>query len=142
MSQKPRKTTFEVLGDAEEMYGIPGLPFVPAVKVPAGHDLIFISGVLGPATAEDPATDIRSEARRAFRHMADVLALAGATFDDVVSVDKFIVDMERHNPVIVEVMHEFFTRMPSSTTVEVTRLVPADLRFEIKAVAAVRAEPR
>ncbi|MHC5256379.1 RidA family protein [Streptomyces sp. UC4497] len=140
MNQKPRNTTFEVLGDTEEMYGIPDMPFVPAIKVPAGHDLVFVSGILGPPTPEDPATDMRSEARRAFRHMADVLASAGATFDDVVSVDKFIVDMERNNPVIVEVLHEFFTHLPTSTTVEVPRLVPADLRFEIKCVAAIKAE--
>lgn len=129
---------FEVLGDNVEMYGIPGMPFVPAIRVPAGHDLIFISGVMGMPTPKDPGpTDIRSETHRAFRRMKEVLDLAGATFDDVVMVTKFLSDVENDNPTVAEVMAEYFPNMPTSTSVEVTRLIPP-IKMEINAIAAVK----
>ena len=128
---------FEVIGDTEELYGIKGLPFVPAIRVPAGRDLIFVSGVLGGPVPGDDATDIRSETHRLFRTMEKVLGWSGATLADVISVNKFLVDVDRDNPTIVEVMGEYFETFPTSTTVEVPRLVPPDLKLEVSAIAAV-----
>jgi enamine deaminase RidA (YjgF/YER057c/UK114 family) len=120
------------------MYEIAGMPFVPAIRVPAGCDLIFISGVMGlPVSYDDGPADIRSESHRAFRRMKDILELSGATFDDVVLVTKFVADVEKNNAVVAEVMAEYFTNMPTSTTVEVTRLIPP-INMEINAIAAVR----
>ena len=115
---------FEVIGDTEELDGIKGLPFVPAIRVPAGRDLIFVSGVLGGPVPGDDATDIRSETHRLFRTMEKVLGWSGATLADVISVNKFLVD-------------EYFEKFPTSTTVEVPRLVPPDLKLEVSAIAAV-----
>lgn len=129
---------FTVIGDAEEMYGIAGMPFVPAIRVPAGCDLIFISGVMGmPVPYDQGPTDIRSESHRAFRRMKEILAKSGATFDDVVLVTKFVADVEKNNATVAEVMAEYFEQMPTSTTVEVTRLIPP-INMEINAIAAVR----
>jgi enamine deaminase RidA (YjgF/YER057c/UK114 family) len=128
---------FEVIGDTEELYGIKGLPFVPAIRVPAGRDLIFVSGVLGGPVPGDDATDIRSETHRLFRTMEKVLGWSGATLADVISVNKFLVDVDRDNPTVVEVMGEYFEKFPTSTTVEVPRLVPPDLKLEVSAIAAV-----
>ncbi|MCE7002259.1 RidA family protein [Kibdelosporangium philippinense] len=104
---------FEVIGDTERIYGLSGLPFVPAVRVPAGRDLVFLSGVLGGATPDDDASDIRSETHRLFRNMARVLAEAGAEFTDIVSVTKFLVDIERDNSAVVEVMRQYFPVFPT-----------------------------
>ncbi|WP_326836956.1 Rid family hydrolase [Amycolatopsis rhabdoformis] len=129
---------FTVIGDTEALTGVAGLPFVPAIRIPAGADLIFVSGVLGgPKNPGDP-TDLRAELHRLFRNLEQVLNLSGATIADVVNVNKFLVDIDRDNAVVVEVMREYFERMPTSTTVEVTRLVPGDLRVEVSAIAAVR----
>ena len=128
---------FEVIGDTEELYGIKGLPFVPAIRVPAGRDIIFVSGVLGGPVPGDDATDIRSETHRLFRTMEKVLGWSGATLADVISVNKFLVDVDRDNPTIVEVMGEYFEKFPTSTTVEVPRLVPPDLKLEVSCIAAV-----
>lgn len=129
---------FTVVGDAEQLYGFPGLPFVPAIRVPAGCDLIFVSGALGTPRDDDQDTDLRAETRRCFERLAEVLALSGATLDDVVSVTKLLVDIDRDNATVVEVMNEFFPRLPTSTTFEVSRLVPPDYRLEVNAIAAVR----
>lgn len=143
MVQDTRKDSpFTVLGDNEEIYGIAGMPFVPGIKVPAGCDLVFVSGVMGIPVAHDEPdgpTDIRSEAHRAFRRLGEVLAMGGATFDDVVMVTKFIVDAPTNNPVVAEVMAEYFDNMPTSTTVEVPRLM-IPIKMEVNAIAAVRPE--
>ena len=81
---------FEVIGDTEELYGIKGLPFVPAIRVPAGRDLIFVSGVLGGPVPGDDATDIRSETHRLFRTMEKVLGWSGADARRCHSSLKFI----------------------------------------------------
>jgi enamine deaminase RidA (YjgF/YER057c/UK114 family) len=132
---------FTRLGSTKEMLGVE-YPYVPAIRVPAGCDLVFLSGATGLSRDGEGAPDLRSEVRRAFENLAESLALAGAGFDDVVSITKLLVDIERDNETVVEVMHEFFPRLPTSTTFEVSRLVPPDLRVEVNAVAAVRAQPK
>lgn len=128
---------FTVIGDTEEMTGIAGLPYVPAIRIPAGADLIFVSGILGGPKSPDDPTDLRSEMHRLFGNLEQVLAMSGASISDVVNVNKFLVDIDRDNEIVVEVMHEYFKRMPTSTTVEVPRLVPPNLRVEVSAIAAV-----
>lgn len=124
-------------GDSEQIYGVPGLPFVPAIRVPAGHDLIFASGTLGLTAADGVPGDIRSETRAAIGNLKKILESAGATLDDVISVTKFLVDIARDYPAVKEVVNEYLGHLPTSTTVEVTRLVPDGARIEINAVAAV-----
>lgn len=134
----PDTRPFTVIGDTEEMTGVAGLPYVPAIRVPAGADLIFVSGVLGGRTAEDTGEDLASEVHRMFRNLQKILGMSGASIADVISVTKVLVDIDRDNDTVVEIMHEYFDRMPTSTTFEAPRLVPRDLRVEVNAIAAVR----
>lgn len=140
MTSPPARPVFESFGDSEDIYGVPGLPFVPAIRVPANRDLIFVSGVLGPPSADDDEPGMRAEVGRLLRNLERILGLSGASLDDVVSVTKFLVNISRDNSEVVEGMKEFFAHLPTSTTVEVSRLVPGDLRLEISAVAAVPAK--
>jgi len=134
---------FTSIGDTGDLYGRPELPFVPAIRVPAGCDLIFVSGALGAPKAGDEEMDLRAETRRCFENLAAVLALSDAGLADVVSITKLLVDIERDNETIVAVLNEFFPdHLPTSTTFEVARLVPPDLRIEINAIAAVRPADR
>ncbi|MEW2506664.1 RidA family protein [Amycolatopsis sp. CA-161197] len=129
---------FTVIDETGEKTGVSGLPLVPAIRIPAGADLIYVSGVLGGPKNPDDPTDLRSEMHRLFANLEHVLALSGATIADVINVGKFLVDVDRDNEIVVEVMREYFKRMPTSTTVEVSRLVPPNLRVEVSAIAAVR----
>jgi 2-iminobutanoate/2-iminopropanoate deaminase len=122
---------------------LPHLPFVPAIRVSAGADLIFVSGVLGTPDrlpgSDDPSPpgDISVEAERVFTRIADVLARSGATLADVVKVTKYMLDLEQH-PAVVAVMRKHFgNHLPASTTVEVSRLVPKGFGLEVEAIAAV-----
>ena len=132
---------FMAHGDSGDLYGSPGLPFVPAIRIPSGGDLVFVSGCLGLPIPGDAEKDVRSEVRRAFRALSRSLAYAGAALDDVVSVTKFLFDLERDNAIVVEETRAHLPHLPTSTTVEVVRLVPPDLHFEICAVAVVRNRP-
>jgi 2-iminobutanoate/2-iminopropanoate deaminase len=122
-------------------------PFVPAIRVRAGTDLIFISGVLGggdemlPNGEPIPPGDIRIEAERVFTRIKDTLALAGGSLGDVVRITKYMTDLDQH-PAVVEVMRKHFgPHLPTSTTIEVRRLVPKGLGLEVDAIAAVPASP-
>ena len=126
------------IGSAEEIYGIPGLPFTPAIRVSGAHELVFVSGVLGPATAEDSSDDVEAEVRRAYRNLERVLAAAGGTMSDIVSMTKYVKDIGRNNAAVEAVTLAALPHLTTTTTVEVVRLVPADLHFEVSVIAAVR----
>ncbi|WP_341996637.1 Rid family hydrolase [Microbacterium sp. LWH7-1.2] len=125
-------------GSAEEVYGIPGLPFAPAIRVTGDHELIFVAGVLGPATAEDPSESVEAEVRRAYRNLERVLESAGGTLGDIVSMTKYVKDIAANNAVVESVTKTALPHLTTTTTVEIVRLVPADLHFEVSAIAAVR----
>jgi 2-iminobutanoate/2-iminopropanoate deaminase len=119
------------------------LPFVPAIRVRAGTDLVFVSGVLGsgeemlPSGEPKPPGDIRIEAERVFTRIRDTLALAGADLSDVVRITKYMTDLDQHGAV-VEVMRKHFGKhLPTSTTIEVRRLVPKGFGLEVDAIAAI-----
>lgn len=123
----------------------PHFRFVPAMRVRASSDLIFLSGIIGTPDVmpkgldEEAIGDIRTQATRLFERMKSLLAVAGADFCDVVRITKYMTDLEQHGPV-VEVMCEYFgDHLPASTTIEVRRLVPPGFGLEIDAIAAVPA---
>ncbi len=119
------------------------LPLVPAVRIESGATLLYISGVLAAPDGFDddgaplPPPDIVEETHRVLSDIGRQLEEAGATFEDVVRVQKFLTDLDEH-PQVVQVMREYFgTVWPTSTTIEVPRLVYRGFRLEIDAVAVI-----
>ncbi len=107
-------------------------PYSQAVRV---GDWLFLSGSLGidPATGEFVPGDAAAQARKALENMREVLAAAGATFDQVVKTTVFMADMDDFVPVNA-VYGEFFTGTPPArSAVQVARL-PKDGFVEIEAV--------
>jgi enamine deaminase RidA (YjgF/YER057c/UK114 family) len=82
--------------------------------------------------------DIRAQARQVFDNLRAALQAVGATFDQVVKLNYYVVDATRM-PVIREVRDEYLDpeRLPASTAVEVRRLVRDDLLIEVEAVAVI-----
>jgi 2-iminobutanoate/2-iminopropanoate deaminase len=119
------------------------LPFVPAIKVRAESTLVFVSGMMG--TPEDmaaggpptPPEDIRTEAERIFTRMRAILELSGASMQQVVKITKYMTDLDQHDAVVAVMREHFGDHLPTSTTVEVRRLVLPGFRLEIDAVAAM-----
>jgi 2-iminobutanoate/2-iminopropanoate deaminase len=131
MSEHDRSWTPVVL-PAE--YRPPAGAYSPAVR--AGN-LIFVSGQVpkDPRTGQTLPGDILQQTRAVLENTARVLAAAGATLDDVVSVTAYLADIDDWEA-FNEVYRETFNRpYPSRTT------VGAELRgflVEISVIAVVR----
>lgn len=122
------------------------LPFVPAIRT-RSSDLIFVSGVIGVPADYNPQEPVASvpievEAERVFIQIRDTLALAGAGFGDVVRITKYMTDLNEHNGVVAVMRKYFGEHLPTSTTIEVKRLVPLGFRLEIDVIAAVPADKK
>ena len=126
-----RREEYRVAGQAE-----PISHYTDAVR--AG-DLLFVSGIV-PVDGDGRLVggdDVVEQARQVFRNLGDILAAAGAGFDDVVKVTLFLTEIDERpliNPVRQEVFGE--TR-PASTLVEVSRLAVPGARLEVEAVAVL-----
>jgi enamine deaminase RidA (YjgF/YER057c/UK114 family) len=104
----------------------------PAVQV---GELLFVAGCTGASAIADGP---RAEMRRAYEEIGEVLAAAGASWDDVVSMNTFHVDFRRDIDAMVEIHREFVSKepFPAWTAVGVTQLYEPDAVVEI-AVTAV-----
>lgn len=80
--------------------------------------------------------DMQAQAVQIFENLKAALAAVNATFDDVVKLTYFVVDMSQMQ-VIREVRNRYLNpaRLPASTAVEVRGLVRKELLLEIEAIA-------
>jgi enamine deaminase RidA (YjgF/YER057c/UK114 family) len=74
------------------------IPIATSVRVPAGKDIVFISGMLpavanaeAPAGTPDAYGDTRTQGLSVLGRLEEALAAEGLTFADVVSVRVFLV---------------------------------------------------
>ena len=84
--------------------------------------------------------DMRVQVERVFENLKACLAAAGATFDDVVKITYFVVDLKaEHVAHIREVRkkHLSATNPPASSLVGVAALVVPDWMIEIELTAVV-----
>jgi enamine deaminase RidA (YjgF/YER057c/UK114 family) len=113
--------------------------YTHVVEVVSGRP-VYISGqvaldatgsLVGPG-------DIRAQAQQVFDNLRAALQAVGATLDQVVKLNYYVVDATQM-PVIREVRDEYLDpeRLPASTAVEVRRLVRDDLLIEVEAVAVI-----
>lgn len=123
------------------------MPFAPGILV-AGGKLLFISGCTAmnlyhshPHRPEEFVfpEDIGEQARRVLNNIKLTLDKCGIAFKDIVKVTKYFTDIDGQD-VVNAIMKEpryFGDHLPTSTTVEVRRLVVPGLKLEIEAVAVV-----
>jgi 2-iminobutanoate/2-iminopropanoate deaminase len=133
----PRKLTrLQPAGLAKRV--IDGRVVYSQVVVAEVGRLAFIAGQL----ARDPAGnvvgkgDMRAQIRQVGENIKTALAAVGATLDDVVKTTTYVTDIEeffKH----VDVRMDYFGGMPTSTTVQVSRLAHPDFLVEIEVVAAL-----
>ncbi len=111
--------------------------FVHAARIPAGSDVIQVSGLT--SRARDGSThvpnDIKAQTRHILENLKKILAEADATLEDVAKVTVYITNMD-HFGAIHEIRRQYFTKTrPASTMVEVSKLVNNDMLIEIEAIA-------
>jgi 2-iminobutanoate/2-iminopropanoate deaminase len=121
---------------------------VPVIKVRNAGALLFVSGAtanpLYHKHPHDPAEltppeDIREQTRRVMDNLKLVLDASNARFQDVVKVTKYLTRMDEQDAVWSEMKPYFGDHLPTSTTVEVSRLVVEGLRLEVDLIAVLDA---
>jgi reactive intermediate/imine deaminase len=105
-----------------------------------GSHMVFISGqialdVEGNVVGVD---DMGAQAEQVFQNLRAALAEVNATFDDVVKLTYFVVDIAQMQ-VIREVRSRYLSaeHLPASSAVEVRRLVLPELLLEVEAIAVL-----
>ena len=120
------------------------MPFAPGIKIRAGTDMLYLSGCTAlplyhahPHVVKDLhfPEDVKEQTRLVLTNIKKVLDAAGATFRDVIVANIFVTDMNDQDK-IGQVMGEFFQgQFPTSTLVEVRRLVVDGLKLEVEVIA-------
>lgn len=120
------------------------MPYAPGIIVAAGRRTLYLSGCTAlplyhahPHVHEelDPPDDIAEQTRLALDNIGKVLKAAGANFEHIVRADISITDMDEQDR-MQEVIREYFRgQFPTSTLVEVRRLVVSGLKVEINCIA-------
>lgn len=123
------------------------MPYAPAIKV-TGGSMLFCAGVTAapvyhshphvPEEFESMPDDMDGQARAALENLKKGLEAAGATFEDVISADRFLTDMEEQDD-LNKVWAEYFGESkPATTTVQVVRMATDPrCKIEINAIAIV-----
>jgi 2-iminobutanoate/2-iminopropanoate deaminase len=104
----------------------------------ASDDFVFCSGQVGldPQTGELVAGGIEEQTRRALENLGAVLAAGGASFDAVVKVTAYLIDMNEFksfNEVYAEVLGG---ARPARATIGVAAL-PLGARVEVECIARI-----
>jgi 2-aminomuconate deaminase len=118
-------------------------------------NLLFLSGV-GPRTAGSDATDsevpglsldkngnflafdFEAQCRSVFSNVKIILEESGSSWEELIDVTVFLVNMKRDFHVYNRVYAEFFKdNMPCRTTVEINSL-PTPIAIELKCIASIK----
>jgi 2-iminobutanoate/2-iminopropanoate deaminase len=105
--------------------------------VAARGELVYLSGQtpIDPASGRLVEGDVSAQVRQVFANLEQVLGAAGLSFDDVVKVNVFLVDMADFAAMNDVYATVFAPPHPARTTVAVAGL-PLGARVEIELVAA------
>ncbi len=98
-------------------------------------DTLYIAGQVGRDEKLNVLDGAEAQYVQAFENVAKVLTAAGATFDNVVDMVTYHVDIT-DLPAFIEVKNRYFTHeMPAWTGIGVSALAMPGLLIEIKCVA-------
>lgn len=110
--------------------------YAPAVRV---GDLLFCAGQVGRTADLQVIEDPEQQFTAAWENLRSVLAAADCSFEDVVEMTTYHVDMSQHMAVFREVKNRVFPKgLCAWTCVGVSELAHPGLLVEIKCVAARR----
>jgi enamine deaminase RidA (YjgF/YER057c/UK114 family) len=109
--------------------------YTHVVEVTGPGRIVYIAGQLGFGR-DGRAGDFRTQAVQAFENLKAALAAVGATFDHVVKLNNYLVDIRQNLPIYREVRDKYVNTAapPASTTIGVPALAREDALFEVEAV--------
>lgn len=113
-------------------------------------NLLFLSGI-GPRTVTNDipglqldangnfaAFDFEAQCRSVFDNVRKVLEASGSSWDQLVDVTVFLVNMKRDFPIYNKIYAEYFKdNQPCRTTVGISEL-PTSIAIELKCIAEIQ----
>lgn len=124
--------------------GLPVLPGFSQVVTATEGKIVFISGQVALDANNEVVGkgDLRAQVVQTFENLKGALGAVGATFDDVLKTNTYIVN---YTPDMIGVVREVRSqylpqeKAPASTLIGVQALVFEDLLIEIEAFALLKA---
>jgi enamine deaminase RidA (YjgF/YER057c/UK114 family) len=106
------------------------------VEITGPGRIVYIAGQLGVKPDGKLAGDFRAQAVQAFENLKAALAAVGATFNDVVKVNNYLVDIPANIGIYREVRDKYanMSQPPASTTIGVPALARDGALFEVEAI--------
>jgi enamine deaminase RidA (YjgF/YER057c/UK114 family) len=106
------------------------------VEITGPGRIVYIAGQLGVTPDGKMAGEFRAQVVQAFENLKNALAAVGATFDDVVKLNNYLVDITANIPIYREIRDKYVNtaRPPASTTVGVPALARDGALFEVEAI--------
>jgi len=113
------------------------------VATVTGGTLVFVSGQValdksGNVVGKD---DFRAQVQQVFENLKAAVEAAGGTFDDVVKLNTYLLDLSPSHLVEFREVRDKYVNVknpPASTAVQVPRLFRSEFLVEIEAVAVVK----
>ncbi len=107
-----------------------------ATLVPAGADLLFVSGQVGVGPDGRTPQAIEDQTAQAFDNLIAILAAAGMSADDLVRLNVFLTDAA-DRAAYMKIRDRYVSMPPpASTLVVVQALARPEFKVEVEAVAA------
>ena len=106
------------------------------VEITGPGRIVYIAGQLGLKPDGKIAGDFRAQAVQAFENLKAALAAVGATFEDVVKLNNYLIDITSNIAIYREVRDKYVNtaKPPASTTVGVPALARDGALFEVEAI--------
>jgi enamine deaminase RidA (YjgF/YER057c/UK114 family) len=115
--------------------------YTHVVEVVGPGRLIYTSGEQGRDRDGNFPSDMAGQSIQAFENIKAALAAVGATFDHVVKLNVYMIDLRKNQPTFSEIKQRYVNKSapPASTTVQVPLLTREGALVEVEAVAALPA---
>lgn len=97
---------------------------------------VFIGGKVGQKSNGEIVSDPEEQILLAFKHLDEALKAAGATRDNVVKLNHYVVDRQ-YLPTVVRTRKEFFQSPYPASTGIICELAQPDFIYEVEAIAII-----
>ena len=106
------------------------------VEITGPGRIVYIAGQLGLKPDGSIAGDFRAQAIQAFENLKSALAAVDATFNDVVKLNNYLIDISANLGIYREVRDKYVNtaQPPASTTIGVPALARDGALFEAEAI--------
>ena len=122
----------------------PGMSSPPTyshvVEVNGPHRTVYLAGQTGADASGKVAPGFRAQAVQVMENIKIALAAVGGSFENVVKLNSYLVDIATNQPTYRDVRASYFsgkTALPASTSVGVPALAQAGFLIEVEAIAVL-----